>query len=48
MKGGCLESLSKEMLKGAAHIWTKRAVVEIPEGMESHEDEYPESKVEGK
>lgn len=48
VKGGCLEGLSKEMLEGAAHIWTKRAVVDIPEGVESHEEGYPESGSGGK
>ena len=32
VKGGCIEGLD---WKGAIHIWTKRAVVEIPEGAET-------------
>ena len=27
VKGGCLEGLSKDMLKGAAHIWTKSCLL---------------------
>jgi hypothetical protein len=38
VKGGCLEALDGEMLKGAIHIWTKRAIFPIPSGVES----YPE------
>lgn len=30
--GGCLDRLKKEMMGQAAHIWTKRAVVGIPQG----------------
>ncbi|KAL2405664.1 hypothetical protein ABEF95_010386 [Exophiala dermatitidis] len=33
VKGGCLEALSRDMLDSAMHIWTKRAVVPIPEGV---------------
>lgn len=39
VKGGCLEGLSKEMLKRAAHIWCKEAVVEIPAEAERWEEE---------
>ena len=41
VKGGCLVGLSKEMVtgKGAVHIWTKSAVVDVPEGMERWEKE---------
>lgn len=38
VKGGCLEDLDKEMVKGAVHIWTKHAIVEIPEGAEQWEE----------
>jgi len=41
VKGGCLEGLTKEMLKKAVHIWTKTALVEIPEGVEQFEEEPP-------
>lgn len=47
MKGGCLEGLSRDMLKGAAHIWTKRAVVDIPEDAEKYEEGYPEAELSG-
>ena len=39
VKGGSLQGLTKEMLAGAVHIWTKEAVVEIPAGAESIEGE---------
>lgn len=34
MKAGCVEGLD---WKGAVHIWTKRAVVQVPEGVETWE-----------
>ena len=39
VKAGCLSGLTREMVDGATHIWTKRAVVPIPEGNESFEEE---------
>jgi hypothetical protein len=45
VKGGCLVGLTKEMVMGegvpggVSHIWCKRAVVEIPEGVERWEEE---------
>ena len=42
VKGGCLMGLTKEMMTdkgGVVHIWCKRAVVEIPEGVERWEEE---------
>jgi hypothetical protein len=39
IRGGSLQGLSKEMVAGAVHIWTKEAVVEIPEGVEQLEGE---------
>jgi len=41
VKGGCLEGLGagKLDLRKAVHIWCKRAVVEIPEGVERWEGE---------
>ncbi|CAK7240658.1 MAG: hypothetical protein STHCBS139747_002104 [Sporothrix thermara] len=36
VKGGCLEGLD---WRGAIHIWTKTAMVPIPEGSESHSEE---------
>ncbi|OCT50035.1 hypothetical protein CLCR_07706 [Cladophialophora carrionii] len=41
VKAGCLEGLSKEMMRTAIHIWTKSAVVYIPEGVEQYEEEPP-------
>ena len=41
VKAGCLEGLSKEMMREAVHIWTKSAVVDVPEGVEQHEEEPP-------
>jgi len=42
VKGGCLDGLTKEMFEGATHIWTKRAIVSIPEGVETFEEEPPD------
>ncbi|KIH94501.1 hypothetical protein SPBR_06138 [Sporothrix brasiliensis 5110] len=36
VKGGCLEGLD---WRSAIHIWTKTAMVPIPEGSESHSEE---------
>ena len=41
VKAGCLDGLSKAMMRKAVHIWTKSAVVDIPEGVEQHEEEPP-------
>ena len=41
IKGGCLDGLTKEMMRNAKHIWTKEAIVEIPEGAEAYEGEPP-------
>lgn len=42
VKAGCLEGLTREMMRSAAHIWCKEAIVDIPEGVEQWEEE-PES-----
>jgi len=39
IKGGCIKDLD---WKGAAHIWTKEAVVTIPLGVESWPEEPPD------
>jgi hypothetical protein len=39
VKGGCLEGLGKEELRGAIHIWCKRAVVDIPVGVRRYDEE---------
>ena len=39
VRGGSLPGLTKEMVAGATHIWTKEAVIEIPEGMDQIEGE---------
>ncbi|KIX07705.1 uncharacterized protein Z518_02359 [Rhinocladiella mackenziei CBS 650.93] len=41
VKSGCLDGVTKEMLRGAVHIWTKSAVVDVPEGAEQYEEEPP-------
>lgn len=41
VKAGCLDGLSKEMLRSGIHIWTKSAVINIPEGAEQYEEEPP-------
>lgn len=40
VKGGCLDGLD---WKTAIHIWTKSAMVPIPEGSETHEEEPTDS-----
>jgi hypothetical protein len=42
VKGGCLHGLSREMMRDAVHIWTKRAVVDVPKGAKSYDEEPPE------
>lgn len=39
VKGGCLEDLTQQMMSKAVHIWCKEAVMEIPAGVESWEEE---------
>ena len=39
VKSGCLDGITKEMMRGAVHIWTKSAVMDIPEGVEQHPEE---------
>jgi hypothetical protein len=42
VKGGCLgEGLTKEMLWKAVHIWTSRAVVDVPQDVVSYEEDPP-------
>lgn len=45
VKGGCFgENLGKDDLDldKAIHLWTKRAIVQIPEGATAYEDDGPE------
>lgn len=39
VKSGCLDGMTKEMIRGAVHIWTKEAVIDIPDGVEAYEEE---------
>jgi hypothetical protein len=41
VKSGCLEGITKEMMRSAVHIWTKSAVIDIPDDVEAYEDEPP-------
>lgn len=41
VKSGCLDGITKEMMRGAKHIWTKSAIVNIPEDAEVYESEPP-------
>ncbi|OAP62755.1 hypothetical protein AYL99_01982 [Fonsecaea erecta] len=41
VKGGCLESIDGDIFTQATHIWTKSALVPIPEGAESYPEEPP-------
>lgn len=45
MKGGCVEGLTKDMLKKAVHIWTRSAIVDVPGDAEQYEQGYPDGKV---
>ncbi|KAF2169081.1 hypothetical protein M409DRAFT_21092 [Zasmidium cellare ATCC 36951] len=47
VKAGCLTGLGREMMRGAVHIWTKSAVVDIPEGVEAYEEEPPDGSFSG-
>lgn len=44
VKAGCLDGLSRKMLDNAAHIFTKRAVVPIPDEAEQYEEVYPKGR----
>ncbi|KAL6249317.1 hypothetical protein RBB50_003170 [Rhinocladiella similis] len=44
VKGGCLEEVDRDCLASATHIWTKRALMPIPEGVESWPEEPPKPK----
>ena len=41
VKGGCLEGIDGDVWTHATHIWTKSALVDIPEGVERWEGEPP-------
>lgn len=41
VKSGCLEGITKDMMRGAVHIWTKEAVVDVPGDVEAYEEEPP-------
>jgi hypothetical protein len=41
VKAGCLVGLTKDMMRDAIHIWTRSAVVDVPEGVEQYEQEPP-------
>lgn len=43
VKGGCLVDLDREMMKDAIHIWTKHAIVDIPDGVERWEEAPPQA-----
>lgn len=39
VKSGCLDGITKEMMREAVHIWTKSAVVDIPGGVQQWPEE---------
>lgn len=41
VKSGCLDGITKEMMRSAVHIWTRSAIVDIPDGAEAYEGEPP-------
>lgn len=41
VKSGCLDGVTKEMMRSAVHIWTKSAVIDIPEDAKAYEEEPP-------
>lgn len=36
---GCVDGLTGDMISGATHIWCKRAISEVPTGVERWEEE---------
>ena len=45
VKGGCIDGLTKNMLKKATHIWTRSAIVDIPVDAEQYEQDYLDQKM---
>jgi len=45
VKGGCLDGIDQTWWKSAntMHIWTKRAIVPVPEGVEKFDEDPPRS-----
>lgn len=41
VKSGCLDGITKEMMRSAKHIWTKSAIIDIPDNAEAYEEEPP-------
>jgi hypothetical protein len=41
VKSGCLDGITKEMMRSAVHIWTRSAIVDIPDDAEAYENEPP-------
>ncbi|KEF53272.1 uncharacterized protein A1O9_10720 [Exophiala aquamarina CBS 119918] len=41
VKSGCLDGITKEMMRKAVHCWTKSAVMDIPMSAEAFEEEPP-------
>lgn len=41
VKSGCLDGITKEMMRSAVHIWTESAVVDIPENVVAYDGEPP-------
>ena len=41
VKAGCLDGMTKEMMRSAVHIWTRSAVIDIPKGVEAYKEEPP-------
>jgi len=44
VKGGCIEGLTKDMLKKVTHIWTRSAIVDVPREAEQYEEDYPDGR----
>lgn len=42
VKGGSLKGLTREMMQNAVHIWTKRALMPVPQDAQQFEEEPPE------
>lgn len=41
VKAGCLDGITKEMMRSAVHIWTSLAIVDIPADAEAYEEGPP-------
>ena len=41
VKAGCLDGLTKDLMRSAVHIWMKSAAIDIPKNVEAYQEEPP-------